>query len=106
MEPDVPSIIEQLELRVLVEFDEDYGVYVGRCIDTGAVATGATIDEAQSSLKEVLQNDLRIAIEQGSLKSLFHAPSPKTEQRFGSCGLQRGACVCNFEKHVRMAGLV
>jgi hypothetical protein len=76
MEPDVPSVIEQLELRVLIEFDEDYGVYVGRCIDTGAVATGSTIQEAQSLLQEVLKNDFRIAIEAGSLKSLFHSPAP------------------------------
>lgn len=76
MEPDVPSVIEQLELRVLVEFDEDYGVYVGRCIDTGAVATGATIEEAQALLQDILRNDFRSAIEEGSLKSLFHAPAP------------------------------
>jgi hypothetical protein len=39
------------------------------------VATGETIEEAESSITAVLQNDFRIAIQQGSLKSLFHAPA-------------------------------
>ncbi len=76
MEPDLPSIIEQLDLRVFVDFDEDHTLYVARCLDTGAVATGATIEEAESSIMAILQNDFRIAIQEGSLKSLFHAPAP------------------------------
>src|SRR5579859_5576997 len=76
MEPDIPSVIEQLDLRVFVSFDEEYGAYVARCLDTGAVATGATIEEAESLIAAVLQNDFRIAIERGSLKSLLHAPAP------------------------------
>jgi predicted RNase H-like HicB family nuclease len=76
MKPDLPSIIEQLELRVFIEFDEDYGQYVARCIDTGAVAEGATIEEAELLITEVLKNDFRIAMEEESLKSLFHGESP------------------------------
>ena len=76
MEPDLPTIIEQLDLRVFVRFDEDYGVYVARCIDTGAVATGHTIEETETLIQEILANDLRIAMEEGSLKSLFHAEAP------------------------------
>jgi predicted RNase H-like HicB family nuclease len=76
MQPDVPTIIEQLELRVLVERDEDYGVYLATCIDTGAVATGETIEEAESLIRAVLENDFRIAMERESLDSLFHAEAP------------------------------
>jgi predicted RNase H-like HicB family nuclease len=73
MEPDIPAIIEQLDLRVYIEFDEDYQSYVARCIDTGASATGTTIEEAEWLIKEILENDFRIAIEQGTLRSLLHA---------------------------------
>ena len=72
MEPDIPAIIEQLDLRVYIEFDEDYQSYVARCVDTGATATGASIEEAESLIKDILENDFRVAIEQGSLKSLLH----------------------------------
>jgi len=76
MEPDLPTIIEQLDLRVFVAYDNDYGVYVARCIDTGAVATGSTIEESETLIQAILANDLRIAMEEGSLKSLFHAEAP------------------------------
>jgi hypothetical protein len=72
MEPDIPTIIEQLDLRVYIEFDDDYQSYIARCVDTGAIATAATIEEAESLIKGILENDFRIAIEQGSLKSLLH----------------------------------
>lgn len=75
MPPDVPSIIEQIEFRVLIEFEEEYQAYVARCIETGAVASGDTIEEAENSIKAVLENDFRIAITQGSLESLFHSPA-------------------------------
>ena len=47
MEPGIPAIIEQLDLRVYIEFDEDYQSYVARCVDTGASASATTIEEAQ-----------------------------------------------------------
>jgi hypothetical protein len=72
MEPDIPAIIEQLDLRVYIEFDEDYQSYVARCVDTGAIATATTIEEAESLIKVILENDFRIAIEEGSLRSLLH----------------------------------
>jgi len=73
---DIPSVIEQMDLRVFIRFDEDYRVYSACCIDTGAVATGETIEEAESLIKSILENDLRHAIREGSLKSLFHSQAP------------------------------
>lgn len=83
MEPDLPSVIEQLDLRVFIDFDEDYNTYVARCLETGAVATGATIEEAESLITAILQNDLRIAMEQGSLRSLFSGEKPPFEATVG-----------------------
>lgn len=73
---DVPSIIGSLPFRVLVEFDDNYSEWVARCIDTDAVATGATEDAAEAGIKAVLENDIRLAVEQGSIKSLVHARAP------------------------------
>jgi predicted RNase H-like HicB family nuclease len=72
MEPDIQLLIETLDFRVFIDFDEDYGVFVARCLETGAVATGKTIEEAESLITSVLQNDFRIATEQKSIKSLLH----------------------------------
>lgn len=71
MEPDIERVIENTDFRVFINFDEQYGTYVAHCIDTGAVATGETIEEAEELIKGILGNDFRIAIEQKSLESLF-----------------------------------
>ena len=76
MSTDIPSLIEQIDLRVFIKFDEESRVYLACCIDTGAVATGDTVDEAESLIKRILENDLRHAVEDGSLKSLYHAQAP------------------------------
>lgn len=70
---DTPSMIGSLPFRVLVEFDEDYSEWVARCIDTDAVATGPTEGDAEAGIKAVLENDIRIAIREGSIKNLVRA---------------------------------
>lgn len=76
MGTDVTSVIGCLDFRVLIEPDDDYGVWVARCIDTNAVATGATPEEAEELIKQVLENDIRIAVREGSIKNLVRARSP------------------------------
>lgn len=76
MGTDLTSLIGSLDFRVLVEFDHDYKVWMARCIDTDAVATAATQEEAEDLIRQVLENDIRIAVQEGSIKSLFHVRSP------------------------------
>jgi len=73
---DVPSIIGLLPFRVLVEFDDECSEWVARCIDTDAVATGPTEDDAEAGIKAVLENDIRIAVEEGSIKNLVRIRAP------------------------------
>jgi predicted RNase H-like HicB family nuclease len=76
MGTDLTSVIGSLDFRVLIEFDEDYNVWAARCIDTNAVATGATPEEAEFLIKQILENDIRIAVEEGSIKNLVRVRSP------------------------------
>ena len=71
MEPDIQRVIENTDFRVFINFDENYGAYVAHCLDTGAVATADTLEEAEELITSILKNDFRIAIEQKSLESLF-----------------------------------
>ena len=73
---DTPSIISSLPFRVLIEFDEEYSEWVARCIDTDAIATGPTQEDAEAGIKTVLENDIRIAVEEKSIKNLVRARAP------------------------------
>jgi hypothetical protein len=74
---DVNSLLANLPpLKLLVEFDADYRAYVAYSLDTGAVATGDTVDEAQSLIKRILENDIGIAQRTKNLKSLLHTRAP------------------------------
>jgi len=76
MEPDIQQVIETLDFRVFIKFDEDYGVFLATCIDTGATASGATQAEAEKLITEILENDFRHAIQTKSLESLFQTQAP------------------------------
>jgi predicted RNase H-like HicB family nuclease len=75
MSPDIETVIEQIDFRVLIE-PADNQTYVARCLQTGAVAEGTTIEEAESMIKAILENDFRRAIQVGSLESLLACPAP------------------------------
>lgn len=78
---DVKSLLANLDpLKLLVEFDEDYQTYLAHCLDTGAVATGSTVDEVQSLITRILENDISIAVRTNSLKSLLHTHAPEDVQ--------------------------
>ena len=76
MEPDFMTVLENLDLRVFAEYDDTYNLYVASCLDTGAVGTGNTLDEAEAVIKQVLENDIQLAMISKSLESLFHACAP------------------------------
>lgn len=74
---DVRSLLANLDpLKILVEYDEDHKTCVAHCLDTGAVATGNTLDAALAVLQQVLQNDIRIATRTNSLESWFNTSAP------------------------------
>ena len=78
---DVKSLLANLDpLKLLVEYDEDYQAYLAHCLDTGATATGATVEEAQSLITRILEHDISIAVRTKNLKSLLHSRAPEDVQ--------------------------
>jgi predicted RNase H-like HicB family nuclease len=75
MPPDIETVIEGIDFRVLIELEED-GLYVAHCLQTGAVAEGATAEEAEGLIKAILENDFRRAIQLGSIEGLLSTPAP------------------------------
>lgn len=73
---DVVKQIETLPWRLLAEYDEQYQSYVAWSIDTGAVASAATLEEVQSLIKRVLENDIRISCEMQNIDNLCRAMAP------------------------------
>jgi hypothetical protein len=74
---DVRSLLANLDpLKLLVEYDDSSQTYVAHCLDTGAVATGNSLEEAQKLIQDVLENDILIAIRTNSLASLFNTSAP------------------------------
>jgi hypothetical protein len=71
MEYDITPAISKLDLKVLTKYDEIYKTHVAYCIDTGAVATGETEQEAQALIKETLELDILLAVRGKSLEGLF-----------------------------------
>lgn len=76
MDIHVPSVISMMPFRVLVEFDTAYQEWTATCLDTGAVATGETAEEAEAQIQSLLANDIRMAIEDKSIKSLDRRKAP------------------------------
>ena len=76
MDINVPSVISMMPFRVLVEFESDHQEWVATCLDTGAVATGDTAEEAEAQIQEVLATDIRMAIQEESIKSLDRRRAP------------------------------
>jgi hypothetical protein len=76
MEPDIFAALSRMDLKVLVEPDKDYGAFVAYCIETGAVASGETEQEAESMIKQTLELDMLLAIRAKSLQGLLHTVAP------------------------------
>jgi len=68
---DVSGEISSLRLHVLEEYSSQDGAYVAQCLETGAVATGETPEETHALIRLVLQSDILLAMESGSLENLF-----------------------------------
>jgi predicted RNase H-like HicB family nuclease len=57
----IETVIGSIAFRVLIEPADD-GMYIARCLQTGAVAVGATVEEAEMLIKAIIQ---RAAEERG-----------------------------------------
>ena len=64
-----------LSLRVLSEFDKQFGVHVARCLETGHVVTADDATTAIDMMREILEDEINFAIEHQNLPNLFSAPA-------------------------------
>lgn len=62
-------------LRSVVRYDENYKVFIARCLETGSVATGDTAELAGEILSELLDDEVAFAIEHNNLSNLFSSPA-------------------------------
>ena len=64
-----------IRLRVLVEFDSVYNVFVGRCLETGDVVTADDLETASEMMEELLEDAVSYAIEHGTITNLCSTPA-------------------------------
>jgi hypothetical protein len=62
-------------LRVLLRYDDKYAVHVAHCIETGNVVTADSSEEAESMIKELLEDEILFALKHQNLKNLFSSPA-------------------------------
>lgn len=65
-----------IRLRVLVEFDSTYRVYVARCLETGSVATADDLETAGQMMLELLDDEVAFAFEHQTVANLYSTPAP------------------------------
>ena len=75
MPPNIETVIEAIDFRVLIELADD-SQFVAQCLQTGAVAEGRTVEEAEYLIKAILEHDFQRAIELGSIEGLLSRPAP------------------------------
>lgn len=62
--------------RVIVEFDKNHQVFVGRCLETGSVVTADDPETADRMIMEVLVDEVEFAIKHKNFANLFSSPAP------------------------------
>ena len=65
-----------LQLRVLIEFDPRYSIYVGYCLETGSVISADDVETAEDMMKELLADEIAFALENNNLRNLLSSPAP------------------------------
>src|SRR5947209_16980874 len=64
----------RIGLRAII-YQED-GFWLAHCLEMDIVAEGATRQEAMKSLEDLCMLQIRVALEQGDLESIFRAAPP------------------------------
>jgi hypothetical protein len=70
------TILQLLDpLKVFVEYDTQYGVYVAQCLQTGHLVTADDPESTKDMIEELLQEEITIAIEKGETRLLSNPAS-------------------------------
>ena len=68
-------------LKVFVEYDPQYEVYVAQCLQTGHLVTADDPDAVTEMITELLTDEVSLAVRNNDIPSLLSSPAP-TEQWF------------------------
>jgi hypothetical protein len=63
-------------LKVFVEYDAKYEVYVAQCLGTGHLVTADDPKTAKDMIIELLEHEVSLAVENDDLASLLSNPAP------------------------------
>jgi hypothetical protein len=63
-------------LKVFLEFDPEYQVYVAQCLQTGHLVTADDPALAKEMIAELLEDEVSIAVKANDLSSLLSNPAP------------------------------
>lgn len=71
------TILQILEpLKVFVEYDTQYDVFVAQCLQTGHLVTADDPATTKEMIEELLQDEITLALTQGDFSNLLGHPAP------------------------------
>jgi hypothetical protein len=70
------TILQLLDpLKVFVEYDTQYDVYVAQCLQTGHLVTADDPESTKDMIEELLQEEITLAVERGDISKLLSHPA-------------------------------
>jgi len=63
-------------LKVFVEYDTQYEIYVAQCLQTGHLVTADDADMAKEMITELLEDEVSLAVKNNDISSLLANPAP------------------------------
>ena len=63
-------------LKVFLEFDTQYGVFVAQCLQTGHLVTADDAVTAKEMIEELLQDEVSSALKDNDISRLLSNPAP------------------------------
>lgn len=91
-------------LRVFLEFDPEYQVYVAQCLQTGHLVTADDPELAKEMIAELLEDEVSIAVTANDLSTLLSSPAPM--ELFFKFDLALRAGAIEDGRTIRVSGVV
>lgn len=74
--PKITTLQPLNPLKVFVEYDTQYRVYVAQCLQTGHLVTADDADTAKEMITELLEDEVSIAVKENDISRLLSNPAP------------------------------
>jgi hypothetical protein len=72
--PATLSVIDPL--KVFVEYNTEYDIYVAQCLQTGHLVTADDAEMTKEMITELLEYEVSLAMREGDLSTLLKHPAP------------------------------